>query len=200
MRLVEHNAWVAHGHGGEPVPERGGEQRPLAAIGMAHDADALAVHFGQAGERLPAIGRDVSMKGQRLALGRARFWLPRVAARGADGEREEPAPCELITKVAQRVCAETHAGLRFVIHDQHRGKRALAVRHEQPTFIRLVRSDFQTDTALTEIFTSRFGEHFQLRALDHRRPRPHQLVPLPENLRAPARPVSRGLHRRAVVE
>ena len=157
---------------------------------MADDADALRVHFGPVRQGLPAVGGHIGMKRQRLAACLTYFGFPRIAARGADGQRDEAAPGQLQAEVTQRLLrVKAGTRFRFIVDDEDGGKWPLAFRNHQPAFACLLRRDFQTDAILGKVIAARFGKNLNLGLFQNSRPRTHQAIPGVQNLLAPPRPV-----------
>src|SRR5438093_9350337 len=61
-RFVENDAGITYRNTGELIPQRPGEQRPLPAVRVPNDADALRIHLGPVGQGLPTVGRYVGVE------------------------------------------------------------------------------------------------------------------------------------------
>src|SRR6185295_14720130 len=129
--FIKNNSGIGPDAAGELLVQTGREHRPLAAVGMADDADALRVNLWQRRERVAAVRGNIREKRKWLARDLAGVRLAGVAAGRTDRERHETASSQLITEVTQPVRAQTDACLGLVIRHEHGGKRSFTLRLQQ---------------------------------------------------------------------
>ena len=182
------------------------KHRPLAAVRVADDPDALLIHLRPLRQHVPGVGRRAAEHRQGLhrrlvdggIIGGVRFVACRL--RAADGERHEAAPRQLQREVPMRPHAQADGRFRLVKQRHRRRPFAPAVGDQQISGGELHRRPLEPHLDLPEILPSRFPQHLHPWFRDQRRPRPHQLHPVASYLRPPPRPVRRRLRPRAVVE
>ena len=187
--LVEYDARVGPDGAGELVVQAGGEQRPLAAVGVAHHADPARVDPGQVSQRVVAVGRDVSKIGQRLDPGITLTWRDLV---GRDTERQgdEAPPGQPRGEVEPSV-AKADGRLGLVEQDKHGREWPPPVGDEQVAVHGVIRGDLDPDPPLLEVLPPLGTQDVDPRPLDQRRPGPHDPVPRREDLLAALPPAGR---------
>jgi hypothetical protein len=144
---------------------------------VAGDADPLVIDFRHVRERVPAVGGDVRMERQRLALCVAEVGAIRIASRRADAERDEAAlrelQCEVPLFAVLAAGRQADGRADVVVHDEDRGERPLPFRQQQPGFRRLAGCVFELDAAPDQAVAFRLFDQLDVRVLDERGPRAH---------------------------
>lgn len=78
--IVESDAGIAPSSAGELFVEACGEHGPFSTVGVADDADAGWINFGQVCEKVPAVGGHGGEEGERLPPLHVWFGFSGVAA------------------------------------------------------------------------------------------------------------------------
>ena len=203
---VENDAGVRPRRARKFFEEARRKHRPLAAVRVSHDPDALVIHLRSLRQHVPGVGRRAAEHRQglhrRLVDGGIIGGVGAVESRlrAADGERHKPAPRQLQREVPMRPRAQTDGRFRLVKHRHRRRPFAPAIGDQQISRGEFHRRPLEPHLDLPEILPSRFPQHLHPWFRDQCRPRPHQLHPVASYFRPPARPVRRRLCPRAVIE
>lgn len=204
VAFVEDDAGIRPDGAGEFVVEGGGEDGPLAAEGVADDANAVGENFGACGEEVVRVGGGVGERGERLDGDGAVFGaVVSGASVGdvvgvveidagvglADGECDETALGKLVSEVAV-FFAESCAGLGIVVDGEDSGEGAVAVGDEHEGVGHFAaESEFKFKLALGDVTAACDGAAFEGGVFDEVGPGAHGVLPVVDDFGAAAFPV-----------